>query len=266
MRYDIPLNAKKIGPGNTREPEKKRFNFFLPGLEISEKSLIAREVYYGGQLVERALYKDGVEHGVQRSWHQNGQARSEAPFKNGVMHGTFRHWNETGQLIGQYEITNGNGIRKIYNAVGYLVHEQAIANSRGNGLRMEMLLDGVRSLISQKDGQIIGKSYSVYPSGSLSSLSCSSASGFSHGPRLDFSKEGVVTTKQWFVSNKEVTESEYAAAASNDPSLPAYLSEVGKYKELAESEIEQLLVRYRNLPRVKIPLQFDDSGDLVLAR
>ena len=266
LRYGIPSDAKKIGPGNTREPNKKFFNYFLPGLEVDRKNLIARELYDGDQLVERLLYKNGVEHGVQRQWHRNGQLSSEAPYKNGMMHGTFRHWNDGGQLIGQYEIINGNGTRKIYNTAGELVREEAIANGRGSGLRMEVSPDGATSLIWQKKGQIIGNSFSFYSDVVLSSVICSSAEGFLHGPRVDFSRGGTVTTKQWFVNNKEVTESEYAATASSDPSLPAYFADATKYKEFVDAEVKALLEKFRKLPPVKIPLDFDQAGNPVLAR
>ncbi|MEA3209007.1 MAG: hypothetical protein QOE70_2064 [Chthoniobacter sp.] len=266
LDYRIPPDATKLGPISTRNPNQEWFNYILPSAQSSRKSLVARETYEGGQLVERALYKNGVAHGVQRRWYRNGHLASEAPYKDGVMHGVFRHWSESAQLVGQYEIKNGTGTRKIYNITGELVHDEAILSSKMDGLQMELLPDGARSLIWERHGQIIGKTFCFNPNESLRSLRCFSAEGSPHGPSIDFSTSGRVTTKQWFVNNEEVSESQYAAAASADSTLPRYYPDGVKYKEFIDADLKALLRKYRTLPRVKIPLEFDEKGNLIFAQ
>src|SRR4051812_34907408 len=87
LQYDIPPNAKVLGPLHTENPKEEYFNYFRPDSGVIRGNLIAQEIYSSGKLVERKLYKDRLKHGVQRTWYMNGKQRFEAPYKNGVMHG-----------------------------------------------------------------------------------------------------------------------------------------------------------------------------------
>ena len=267
LKYGIPPAAKKSDRFNSRDVGKKWVTYFLPNLEPSANSLIASETYDGERLIERALYKDGFKHGVQREWYRNGQLRTEAPYKNGVMHGTFRIWNELGHLIAQYEMMNGAGRVKIYSDNGELVRENQIENSVGNGLSMEVhARDSTRSLFWQKDGEVFGKSFGFCANGKLRHLICYSTDHIPHGPYISFSEEGISTEKKWFVDGSEVSESEYAVAAAKNPALPPYYEDAAKYREFTNGEVKALLEKYGNLPRVKIPLEFDKSGNPILAQ
>jgi antitoxin component YwqK of YwqJK toxin-antitoxin module len=262
--YSIPANAVKMGPINTRDPDQQFFNFFAADSPLSEKTLLGRETYYKGKLIKLDLFKDGMPHGVWKEWHQNGQLASEAPYKMGNKDGLFRHWSESGKLIGQYWILKGNGIKRIYNESGELVREQVIEHNRPNGLSMEYYADnGQRSIVWMKNGDVVRIGFGFYDTGSVMEMYCYSNNGDPDGPALEFSPVGSVNMKSWYINGKEVTETAYAAAAAHDPSLPAYHADVREYKQLISAEVSALLEKYRTMPRVKIPLEFDKNENPV---
>jgi antitoxin component YwqK of YwqJK toxin-antitoxin module len=44
--------------------------------------------------------KNGVKHGVVKSWWPNGKLSAENYYKDGVMHGPQKMWDENGTVIG----------------------------------------------------------------------------------------------------------------------------------------------------------------------
>jgi hypothetical protein len=75
-----------------------------------------------------------------------------------------------------------------------------------------------------------------------------------------------VLRKKWYLRNKEVDESAYAAAAAKDPSLPMYYVDVADYKQWVVGPIKEALDHYQAMPRVKIPLEFDEHGNPVVVK
>jgi antitoxin component YwqK of YwqJK toxin-antitoxin module len=262
--YLIPANAVRMGPINTRDPDQQYVNFFAPDLPRSEKALLGRETYYKGKLIKLELFKDGMRHGVWKEWYRNGQLASEAPYRMGRQDGLFRHWSETGKLIGQYSILNGTGIRRIYNETGELVRDQVIEDDSPNGLSMEYFAsNGIRSLVWMKNGDVVGMAFSFYSTGAVMEIYCYSNKGDPDGPALEFSPAGSVSMKSWYIHGRKVAETAYAAAAAHDPSLPAYHADASEYKQLVSAQVSALLEKYRTMPRVKIPLEFDQNGNPV---
>jgi hypothetical protein len=259
--YDIPAGAKKIGPVPSRDPDLVSYRHYLPNREVAEETLIGEETYRNGILIQRELLKNGQLHGVQKKWHANGKLESEEPYRDGVMHGSFRHWNEAGILVGQYQMTNGTGIQRIYTSDGELAREAVFTNSMENGLLFSMMpRDGRRCLVWRRDGNNVGKSFTFYRDGSLYSVTCATPSGVLSGPYIRFDAKGNVAESRWFLNGMEKDEAAYAAAAAADPKLPPYHKEGAKYHEYADLEVRALLKRYRNLPRVKIPIELDLKG------
>lgn len=266
LDYSIAANAVKLGPINTRDPKQKMFNYFLSGSAPAENTLIGREIYHADILISREIFNEGKRHGIWRKWHRNGHLASEAPYDTGDMNGVFRHWSESGKLIGQYEIVNGKGLKRIYNESGELVDEQSIESNKPNGLLMEYFAnDGTRSLVWQKDGNNVGNAFSFYRTGNVMGITCHSSEGGLLGPHLGFSPTGSLTKNAWYIRGKEVSESAYAGAAASDPRLPPYYSDATEYKQFVNAEVRALLEKYRTMPRVKIPLEFDEHGNPVLA-
>lgn len=279
LSYSIPADARKIGP--TSERGGRTSINYLSLDDIENPLLYGTEIYKGGQLIERKLYKDkreqyhrAVKHGVQRRWHLNGKPLSEEPYKDGVMHGEFKQWDAQGRLIARYRMTNGNGTARIYNSEGTLVREKVFANNLESGMLMGLSLhEGITSLVWYKDGHQFGKSFGFYSSGALEGFICNKTEKpeyayqyLPHGPSVYFSKEGKVTEKEWYVEGKKVNEVEYAVAAAKDTSLPPYYADATKYQEFADANVREIFRKYRQLPRVKIPLEFDLSGNPVRAQ
>lgn len=272
--YDIPTDAIKRGPGHSQDPEETHYNFFPPGSDLCKKPtppIIGYEEFRGLQLVVRQLYRSGKKHGVQRTWHRNGQLASEAPYRDGVMDGIFRFWNKSGQLIAQYTISAGNGTLRKYSSDGFLIEEKEFTNNKLNGIWMEYdELSRNRSIHWTQNGKIVGIAYSFFSDDLLRSIVSFEASetmydSFYHGPFLEFSADGAIRTKKWYVHNHIVNESTYATKVVEDTSLPPYYANTEKYKQLVTNTVKAALNRYRTIPRVKIPLELDQHGDPVLA-
>jgi len=280
LTYDIPAGAKKVGPITTRDPRTVTYIYFAPGTKMSGEIMIASEMYDSGQLVKRELFKPTpsgvrvpfnsgpVRHGVEQTWHKNGVKAKDSPYQDGKMHGTFREWNDAGQLVGQYEMRDGTGTKMIYNDNGTLKREEQFEKGRQHGILMDVPDFGKSRVILlwNKDGHILGKAFSFFPPDQSKGITCYSSEGDLHGPALEFSQSGALIYQAWYVKAVKVTESEYEAAASRDPTLPPYYADATKYKEFATPEVKAILKKYRDLPRVKIPLEFDKTGKPVLAQ
>jgi len=108
-------------------------------------------------------------------------------------------------------------------------------------------------------------SYAFYFDGTVASISFAKDTGSRHGPRIHYDKAGNVTSSKWFVGDEEVTSAAYQQAAAADSSLPAYFADATRYKDLVENRALIELQRSRQVPKVRIPLQFDQSGNPIAA-
>ena len=267
--YAIPTDAVKVeGSGGMRRGEKY-YNYFPVGAAITSKNRIATEMYYKGVLIQRKLFKNELKYGIQRQWYTNGQLKSEEPYNLDVMDGTFRHWNQKGQLVGEYEMNHGTGTRRIYDDDGVLMREEPFVNNRNDGMLMAVSeIMHIRSLVPYKNGQTINQAFDFYPDDTLDGVTFllwtdypNPMAGFS----VDFNQQGNIKSKNWILNYDVVTEEEYAKAAAQDKTLPPYYADAQRYKEFVTPEIKAILLKYRTMPRVKIPLEFDALGNPVLA-
>lgn len=263
LRYDIPAKAAKVGPEINRD-HTISYHFFMPAHLRTKESWVGTETYDGSRLVQRKLFKNGLKHGLQQTWHRNGQPKSESPYLEGVMHGTFREWNEKGQLIAQYAMVHGMGRKRIYTDEGRLLLDAPMEQSLRNGLCMEWSRhEGIMSFYPVRKGVLTGTACSFYPGGQFRSLSCHSEKRGLHGPFITFSVSGEVLRKKWFRADKEYTEADYARLTEIDHTLPRYYADAMIYQELVDPKVKVAMEGYRRLPLVKIPLELDPSGNLV---
>ncbi|EDY15968.1 MORN variant repeat protein [Chthoniobacter flavus Ellin428] len=286
LDYSIPPNAEKIGPHDVRGFAGQHLtgiNYVIPSNSkdpLFPRVLVGRETFDNGVLIHRELFlpnpRDIYEkkHGVQREWYPNGQLKSEEPYRNGVMHGVFKTWSEKGALIGQSTIVEGTGKVEVYNEEGVLNKEINYQGNQKNGLFVSRLdyrwSDDHRiSLVWYKNGERVGIAYGFYEHGTLSGMNFAAKRGSYVGPAIHFDKSGAVETVKWLLvqrgSQQTVTEAEYAQAAALDPTLPPYYHEPDKYKELVSPEVRALVKHYQEM-RVKIPLEFGLDGKPILAR
>ena len=265
----IPPNAQKVGPVTMREPGKTCYNYLIRGKRFTEDLLVAKEVYDGSQLVERDLYKSELDrnglpqanlNGIQRKWHTNGQLASEGPYENGVMNGTFKQWNSRGQLIAQYEMVRGTGEKMIYNDVGELILDEQYVKNMPDGTEMSVSTDGkIISLFSNGDSALYKIGCSFYRDGKICEIM------WNGGPLIEYNEAGVAFDKIWQINGQRMSEKEYAQKAGGSPNLPHYFSDPNQYKQLVPQSILDALNKYRAMPRVKIPLEFDKDGKPVPA-
>lgn len=260
LAYSLPADAVKRGPLPRRDANVHAYAFFAPSAPIKPENVLGYETFFGSVLVERELFKNGKKHGMQREWHHNGQPKSEAPYNLGQMDGTFKHWNDTGQLVGQYEMKMGNGQSVIYHNNGVLQKVEDLKSNERDGTFIEIFLNGQINYVGTfKKGHSIGLGLGFYVEGALYYVA------WSGGPFIYFYANESVKSKKWRIRGEEISEADYAQAAAIDKSLPPYFADVTRYKGMVTPEVMALLQKYLEMPRVKIPLEFDATGQPISA-
>ena len=64
-----------------------------------------------GQTLEaEGNYKNDLQHGPQKSWHENGQIEFDCSFHYGETDGLFRQFDEEGQLVKEANFKKGEEI------------------------------------------------------------------------------------------------------------------------------------------------------------
>jgi hypothetical protein len=94
--------------------------------ELPRRSGIARNWHPNGELAREYELVNNITVGEVREWHDNGVLARTTPFVSGRVHGTVRQWNREGQFLGQYTMTDGRGVKRVWNEDGtiQLEHEQ----------------------------------------------------------------------------------------------------------------------------------------------
>lgn len=262
---EIPRDAQRRGPYSDRGSEL--YYYYHSGVDIVPANVAATEEYRAKVLFERKFMKDGKLHGVQRKWFPNGKLRTEEMYRDGIRDGVFRVWSETGVLVGEFSIVQGTGASTVYNLSGQLIAENHYKNNQREGLQMERNAERI-TLSRERSGVRDGMILSFFAaSGQLASLGFSSRS-LQLGPMITYSERGSVETVSWHTGRMDdqlVTSSEYAAAQAAAPTLlPPYYSDIDEYKKLVTDDVKAVIEKYRQMPRVKIPLLFDKDGTPVL--
>ena len=286
LAYAIPADAVRYERPRARRDEFEA-TYYLPGLGQAPRigippvgivepeqpgDLVAVERFAPRTkvLTERRLYKDGLSFGVWRTWHPNGQLASEEPYFQDRKDGLFRHWDEEGKLVGQYQLTMGEGHVLIYNSQGRVVHDEQISfDPNVRALSMKRYTFDEIALRWLRKRKPDGLSFSFYGDDSLEHIASwvylPNRDVISHGPFIKFDEKGAVTMKLWAIMGDDVDEKAYAAAAAEDPTLPPYFADANQYKTMVTPEAKALLKHYREMPPVKIPLEFDANGQPLLA-
>ena len=92
---------------------------------------LAQTWHANGVLASEHLRVNGYSHGICREWHDNGVLAKETPVASGRVHGVVRQWDREGKLLGEYTMSEGRGIKRIWNEDGslQLEHEQVSENA-----------------------------------------------------------------------------------------------------------------------------------------
>lgn len=98
--------------------------------------------YRSGQVRERVPLKNGVPHGVARTWHPNGALANEQRFRDGSLHGLCRQWNEQGGLLGEFTMDHGSGTQSEWHENGKFKTEFTTIDGRFCGRYRRWLWNG----------------------------------------------------------------------------------------------------------------------------
>jgi len=281
LDYAIPDSAIRGPLGNDLQQGYRYQDIFPPNTDLTtrrteekyskpvQSDRIGFEEFFEGHLVGRVLIRKQLRFGVTRKWHENGQLASEEPYRDDVMDGLFRQWDDQGRLVAQYIIRNGDGTKRIYNSLGEMIREEHLVKGK---------LDGWCTAYSEIHG---ARWVAFFVNGKASGITLDFDRDWHtlkiswhpnnipetnlHGPQISFLPDGTVANAKWYLNGKKVSEVEYASAAAKDTSLPPYYIDKTKYREINDSEARTVVQHYKNLPRVKIPLEFDAQGNPVPA-
>jgi antitoxin component YwqK of YwqJK toxin-antitoxin module len=263
LSYRIPADAERVGPTSTRDPNRQRYSYFPAGAERSRRTVIAIESFDDGKLVEREFFKNGERHGVQQEWYLDGRLKSESPFLHGKRHGRFRVFSEKGNLVSDYTMKDGSGLMSLYNDNGVLQQEEQYEGNRLHGLRFYRATDRI-SFTRMKEGELAGTGYDFYNNETLAAIGTFIA-GAPVGPQLEFTSNGQLKRRVFYLAGIEVSDGEYAKAVASDRSLPPYYVDSSEYKSRVGDETKKQLRNYQGKPRVKIPLELDFKGNPISA-
>lgn len=68
---------------------------------------IGFDEFESGQLKSEVGFKDGTEHGMNKTWYSNGQLKFECKYTHGKINGKARLWDENGILLSKAEYREG---------------------------------------------------------------------------------------------------------------------------------------------------------------
>ena len=102
---------------NTLIPNKKGVHY-QPG-ESEPFTGLAETRYFDGSKMIAVRFRDGREHGSQRSWYKNGNKETEGTRVKGQWDGKLTHWYPNGQKMAEYTYDKGKLlIRRNWDEVG----------------------------------------------------------------------------------------------------------------------------------------------------
>lgn len=279
---------------NSRDPYVISTRYFLRNPDGSKGDLVAIEYFHDDirlkgdeKLIKRELYKVDSKkklvpnrlNGVQREWYLNGQLKSEEPYRMHREDGLFRYWDEQGHLTSQYQMADGNGIVRMYNANGQLEKEEVHKDNYANGPRYSFYPRTTRVLSQMSHDEFVGPLF-FFTGSKLLKILFRDLKGRPHGPQIMYDLRSPKQKEnpdlgggfayaggenKWVIYDLEASEEDYAKFAATDKTLPPYYKDLERYKEYVTPEVTALLKKYIEMPRVKIPLEFDAKGEPIPA-
>ena len=112
------------------------------------KTTIQRYFYRSGLIREEIPLRNGLRHGVARTWHKDGRLASEELCQHGLPHGVCRQWDEAGRLLGKYRMVRGTGVQRSWHDNGQLQVEVSTVRGEFCGRNRIWLRDG--TLLSER--------------------------------------------------------------------------------------------------------------------
>ena len=109
-----------------------------------------------GQKLGESNYKDGKQQGLSNSWHENGQKLGESNYKDGKLDGLMMRWYSNGRKWQEHTYKDG----KLLTAVGWKPNGEKCPDTNvvnGNGVVVFWYKKDGTELFSQtfKDGEIV---------------------------------------------------------------------------------------------------------------
>jgi hypothetical protein len=202
-RSSIPSEAKeRITARHIRSRRKYKAEYIL------DKKLVGVRFFdEAGKLAAENPLRDGLLHGVMYYFHSSSQVCFAEPYVHGLAHGIARQWDENGKRIGAYTMSHGTGVD--------------LWRQRANYGRGRIYLQEARYL---KDGKWHGFEWWL----NEDQESVHSERHFQynqmHGIEREWNVEGHLRRgyPRYWVSNKQVTRSQYLRARAKDPTLPPF--------------------------------------------
>jgi antitoxin component YwqK of YwqJK toxin-antitoxin module len=104
-------------PGMVRQVMRKHPDgspYVVLYFKASTQELAKEEVFYpNGKIQWTGTYKNGMEEGVWRFYHETGKLKSEQNYSKGKEHGTCTDYDSSGKMIKQSIYKNGTLMKEI---------------------------------------------------------------------------------------------------------------------------------------------------------
>lgn len=101
--------GEEVTDYNTLVPRKGVH--YVPG-EKKPFTGLAETHYFDGSRMIAVRFKDGREHGPQRSWYNNGNKETEGTRVQGKWDGKLTHWYPNGQKMAEYTYDKGKLLKR----------------------------------------------------------------------------------------------------------------------------------------------------------
>jgi hypothetical protein len=173
--------------------------------------------------------KSGKTHGTHSEWNSDGKLMFRKTYVNGKAHGVARQWStRKGKLIGKFPMNNGTGVDLWWHDWPGRIHLSEVRYMR-NGL-----LHGVEWWLNSNEKSVWSERWW--------------RNGKKHGIERQWNYSGNLQKgfPKYFLSDSQVSRSDYLKASAQDPTLLPYRSVDNKPERSFPSEIRKHLRRNRN--------------------
>jgi hypothetical protein len=170
-----------------------------------------------GLLVREGALKDGVPHGVERTYDSDGALDFQTGRCHGVEHGVARQWDK-GQLLGTYTLNHGTGLDQYLGGAHSLLEERYLLDGNRHGF--ERWWNEDNHTVWMESHFQRGQNHGIFRR-------------WNHTGRL------MRGYPQYFVEGRHVTKRQYLKSADDDPTLPPFRGEENRPERELPAEYVQ---------------------------
>ena len=135
---------RKLSDEDSRYTEWNNSQPVIDGIKINQYDIDGRKTGYWETDNERGVYKNGIEDGPWKTYHENGQLQRNGSYINGKRDGYWETYHENGNLEFKGTYLDGmlNGDCEFYWYEGNLAGKGSYKDDKKDGIWEEYFHDG----------------------------------------------------------------------------------------------------------------------------